>query len=316
MSRSRWNVTDRVLVGLTSETHASQGVVGRSGTLLDDGELNFSIGTAMNQEDFKFIETKLDVVLPDVFKERMRRLPNDPGHQLVWGESRLTVLPTNAELFAIAQLRKFNSEPRFDYYEIQPELRQRRFLNVGHEGNGDFYCMVGDDASSRELWVWRHDSYENPIFVSCPDRNLLELRERGWKLGTTLDSFLELGWNLTTQPDPFAELPSRNSRICRANHPLRSIFDPIGLQEWRDYVGQDPQFELDEMFEFENPFTRKMMCVDRWPGRVIWNLGSSTTHISYECGCLALPTHAAANLTDAQIQTLVQTARNLNASLL
>lgn len=266
----------------------------------------------MNQDDFDFIEVKLDVVLPDVFTRFMGQFPNCVTHQLECGNA---VLPTNAELFAIKQLQQFNGEPVFDCFEYQPELRQRRFMNIGEEGNGDFYCMVGDDSRSDELWAWRHDSDVHPLFVLCTDPTLDARRENlDANPGTTLQSFVDMDWKLAAQPDPFSEMPSSGRIVSRSDHHLRSIFNPITLKDWREGVAQDPRFDLDEYQDLPKIFTGKPMRFCRWPGRAKWIAGDSPLYIHYKYGCLSLETSSSTHLTDEQTVAVRELAERLNAN--
>lgn len=240
----------------------------------------------MNEVDFEFIESTLDAVLPNEYKEFMRRFPNDRVYQLA---NDRDFLPCNAELFVITQRRRFNDDAGFDYYELQPELRSRRFLDVGGDGCGNFYCMVGDECNSNELWLWAHDPYEG--LLQCED--------------TSLKQYFGQTWKLKEQADPYAAYAHNGKTVTRANHPLRGILNPISVAEWLDYVSGDPQLALDEFHNMTNPFTKEIVRVRRWPGRAKLTIGDGVAHVTYQYGCIALS--GLATLTpdiDAKLQQL------------
>lgn len=223
----------------------------------------------MNEVDFEYIESTLEVVLPNEYKEFMCRFPNDRRHQLA---NDCDFLPCNAELFVIAQCRRFSDDAEFNYYELQPELRNRRFLDIGGDGCGNFYCMVGDKLNSNELWLWAHDPYDG--LVRCED--------------TTLKQYFGQTWELKEQADPFAAYTPNGRTITRANHPLRGILNPISIAEWLDYVRGDPQLALDEFHNMTNPFTKEIVRVCRWPGRAKLTIGNALAHVTYLYGCITL----------------------------
>ncbi|MBS0264084.1 MAG: hypothetical protein JSS02_19265, partial [Planctomycetes bacterium] len=190
-----------------------------------------------------------------------------------------------------------------------------RFLNIGDEGNDDFYCMVGNDVNTDELWAWLHDSFATPLFIRCNDEESVRYREKlGLPLGTTLREYLSGEWVLVRQADPFTEMSDGSKTICRANHPLRGILNPIRLQEWRDYIARFSQFEFDEFVKAT--VLGKKRRLHLWPGRVKWNLGETWVHINYMHGCLTVSPDAAGSLTNVQLKTLRGFARDLNAKLL
>ncbi|MEO7402241.1 MAG: SMI1/KNR4 family protein, partial [Burkholderiales bacterium] len=174
----------------------------------------------MDANDFKFIESRLSVRLPGVYKRFMGQFPNDPTHQLA---NDCDFLPSNAESFVIRQLRRFNNDAEFDYYELQPDLWNHHFMDIGGDGCGNFYCMVGNDSDSSELWMWEHDPYNG--FTPQADRALID--------------YFGSQWELVTQTDPFSTLPAAERMISRANHPLRSILNPITMTEWRECVANN-----------------------------------------------------------------------------
>ena len=225
----------------------------------------------MDSNDFAYIESRLEIVLPTLFKSFMRQFPNDTAHQLYGAGDELQ---TNAELFVIAQLRRFNNDQEFDYYELQPELRVRHFLDIGGDGCGNFFCMVGDNSKSNELWKWDHDPYDG--FTRCEDYELKE--------------YFSCEWELAPQTDPFASSTSDGTYILRSDHPHRAILTPISIQQWREYVGNSINLELNETQEITDPFTNKTVTWRSWPGRAKLTAGDSWLYLSYHHGCLSLRT--------------------------
>jgi hypothetical protein len=218
----------------------------------------------MNDADFDFIESRLQVALSVVFREFMRRFPGDAVHQL---RGQLDVIPTNAELFLIRQLSFFETVV-FDHYELQPELRSWHFLDIGGDGCGNVYCMVGNDPNSDALWLWEHD----------PPNGFVENKR------CTLRNYFDHGWTLAARPDPFATRPAGGRLIARSNHPLRSMLNPITISEWRDYVLRDPDLELDEYTEVTNPFTNDKSLSARYPGRAKLTLNGVSRRIRWLAG--------------------------------
>jgi len=249
----------------------------------------------MDDNDFKFIESRLAAALPEIYRRFMGRFPNDSTYQL---QNDSDTLPTNAELFAIRQLQRFNNDKEFDYYELQPDLRSRRFMDIGGDGFGNFYCMPGDDAHLNELWMWEHDPY-----------NGLTLQA-----DMSLADYFGSQWKLVTQVDPFAAWPATQRMISRADHPLRSILNPITISEWRECVANTAQLEFDEFQEMINPFTKEAVRIRRWPGRAKFHFGDSSAQIGYLHGCLTLSSAAASDPTKEAAMRLL--AENLNAKLL
>ncbi len=242
----------------------------------------------MDANDYAFIESRLNAVLPTAFKDFMAAFPNDRQHQL---QNEHDVLPSNGELFAIDQLQRFFNGIGFDYYKSQPKLRSRRYIQIGGDGCGNHYCMVGDDANSDELWMWEHDPANG--FSRCVDRSLTEYFGQNWKVAS--------------QPDPFASL--RGTFLTRTDHPLRSVFEPISLAEWMAYVKENAFLTLEENHESKNPFTSKNVKVRRWPGRAKLTEGNASCHLSYAHGALELSDRPSADLKT----TVERMARDLNA---
>jgi hypothetical protein len=223
----------------------------------------------MDAADFQFIESKLGVVLPRAFTDFMRRFPNNRLHRL---ENGCGEIPANAELFAIGQLQLFNNDRGFDFYELQPSLRSNKFMDIGDDGCGNPYCMVGNDRASDDLWMWEHDPYNG--FTPC-DR-------------ITLRDYFGPEWSLVAQPDALSAIPSDGTIISRADHPFRSIFIPITMDEWRAYVEADSRLALDENHEVPHPFRKEVINVRRWPGRARLTTADGVAHVSYFHGRLVL----------------------------
>lgn len=250
----------------------------------------------MDASDFTFIENHLKVVLPAAFAHFMRQFPNDRSHRL---DNSCGVIPTNAELFVIAQLQTFNKDGGFDYYELQPLLRERKFMDIGGDGCGNFYCMVGNDRDSHELWIWEHDPYNG---LSRCDNSIL-------------DDYLDAHWRLVTQPDPFLQTPLDGSVISRANHPHRSILAPITMKEWRDYVNRNPSLELAESDQVTNPFTKETMITfpRHWAGRARMLVADRLAHILYVGGRLMLSSQH--SITEEHTRVMQKIAVDLRANL-
>lgn len=154
----------------------------------------------MNATDFATIEQQLGVVLPEVFKKFMESFPNNATDEL---SNDCDSIPCNGEQFAIHQRLGFFNPEGYDYYELQPELRSRRFIEVGGDGCGNYYCMPGDDTESDELWFWEHDPHDG-----------LTKSEH-----LSLTAYLENGeWELVTVPDPFEEYTG-GVYVIRAYYP-------------------------------------------------------------------------------------------------
>ena len=247
----------------------------------------------MDANDYTFIESCLDVLLPNVFRDFMGQFPNDTAHQL---QNGLDALATNAELFVIYQLGRFNRDDT-DYYELQPELRDHRFMDIGGDGCGNFYCMVGNDPVTNELWMWEHDPHNG--LTRCE--------------GATLSDYFGPQWQMTTQDDPFATIPADGTIVSRANHPQRSILAPITMQEWQDYIASKPHLELDENHEATNPFTKEAIVSRRWPGRALLTIGESPVHIMYIHGRLMLS--PSPSVTRDHKSSLQAIAGDLNATV-
>ena len=243
----------------------------------------------MDANDCALIEEQLNVVLPKVFRHFMMPFPNDTTHQLL---NDCNALPCSSELFVVGQFQRFFNPEGYDYYELQPELKSHRFIEVGGDGLGNYaggdgcgnyFCMVGDDADSDELWMWVHDPYDG--FLKCDE---------------SLSDFLENGkWELKTCPDPF--LATTGTYIVRADHPVRAILNPVALSEWLHCVERQDFLELDENHICTNPFTQKKQNIRRWPGRVKMLVDASSRHISYLHGALSV----GENLS-AEAQSLVE----------
>lgn len=249
----------------------------------------------MDTNDFNFIESHLGVALPAVFKDFMAQFPNDPDHHLVSDDGGVMV--TNAELFVIQQLGLLRGRPDFDWYEAQPELRDHRFLFIGGDGSGNSYCMVGNNPTSNEVWIWEHD----PPNGFVPHAH------------AKLDSFFGPHWKLTERANPLANV-SRDGRIVsRADHPHRSILHPITLDEWQQFISNDPQLELAENEEMTNPFTKEKMVARHWPGRARLTLDGVSAHVSLFMGYLAL--EKGPNATPAHRAKMEQIADSLEANV-
>ncbi|MCA9103531.1 MAG: SMI1/KNR4 family protein [Pirellulales bacterium] len=221
----------------------------------------------MNDKDFQFIESRLDVELPEVFKKFMRQFPNDASQRL---QGDLGTIESNAELFVIEQLKRF-AEHGHDYYELQPHLRDHRFMDIGGDGCGNFYCMVGNHRKSNDLWMWEHDPYDG--LTRCEN--------------TTLGEYFSEQWDLVPREDPFASIPAGQTIVCRASHPHRSLLDPISMAEWLGYIADHKVLSLDEEREVPNPFTDQTLVVRQWPGRARVG-GDPASYIYYLDGMLAL----------------------------
>jgi hypothetical protein len=234
----------------------------------------------MNANDFAFIEFRLDVVLPRAFKVFMGKFPNDRRQRL---QNDCGLLPCNGELFVILQLLRFNNDREFDFYELQPETRSRRFMDIGDDGCGNFFCMAGDDSNSNELWMWEHDPYNG--FGKC----------NHW----ALSDYLGDRWELESQPDPIES--TKGVFALRADHPFRSILHPITMQEWLAYIKRHPNIELDETQATTNPFTGETIVARRWPGRARLITGSNSHRITYLHGALSFGSHDFAQLEIEQI---------------
>lgn len=222
----------------------------------------------MDSNDFCFIEDHLRVVLPEVFKKFMEVMPNDPRHALL---NHAHAVPCDGESFTIFQLRSFFNADGFDYYELQPELRSRRFLNLGGDGIGNYYCMPGDAPSTDELWFWEHDPYTG-----------LAIHDK-----FSLSHYLH-DLKLSEEPDPF--ISTRGVYICRTDHPFRSPLNPIPMHEWIAYVQEHSTLELDENCVVPNPFAQEKMVQRRWPGRVKITTSDLPVHISHRYGALSIDT--------------------------
>lgn len=249
----------------------------------------------MNPSDFQFIESRLNVVLPEIFKQFMRGFPNDPLHRITF-DSRVRIsidaaLPVNAELFVITQLQHFNNDHEIDYYEITPDHRSRSFIYLGDDGCGNFYCMVGNDPQSNELWMWEHDPPNGFSIFSF----------------LTLQQYLCLQWQLETQPDPFAAFERSGRTVTRADHPLLGVLRPIERNQWYDYIARDDELELDEIHTIVNPFTKEPIPTRRWPGRARLTAADSPTYFAYSHGCISLapPAIRTPNI-DAKLQQLAE----------
>lgn len=224
----------------------------------------------MDANDFAFIESQLEIVLPIIFRDFMSRFPNDREHTL---QNECDFIPCNAELFVVAQLQLFDENRGCDFYALQPELRPRRFVNIGGDACGNYFCMVGDDRASTEVWLWEHDPYNG--FGRCVSR--------------TLRDYFGDGWKLVAQPDPL--MSTKGVFVLRADHPVRSILDPISFQEWLAYIAAQPHFDLDETEEVANPFSGELIVVRRWPGRARVTVGNKLHWIEYLHGALKVTSH-------------------------
>lgn len=222
----------------------------------------------MNEADYRAIEHQLGVVLPKPFREFMAAMPDSMSDRVCIGESVATAC--NAELFGIDQLRMRTEA--FDCYELQPELRPRRFIRIGDDGVGNYYYMPGDDAVSDELWFWSHDPYDG--FILQTDVTLSSF------LGSPSDALL------VEQADPLANPPG--AFITRADHPLRSIIDPIAIDDWIDFVEQSEDLTLDENHYAKNPFTGEEVVLRRWPGRASLAIANESHMLSYLYGAISL----------------------------
>ncbi|MEZ6057675.1 MAG: SMI1/KNR4 family protein [Planctomycetaceae bacterium] len=245
----------------------------------------------MDANDFAFIEDRLSVVLPTAFKQFMVSFPNDSSHQL---QNDCNVLECNGELFAIGQLQRFFNPNGLDYYELQPELRSRRFIEIGGDGCGNYFCMVGDDADSNEVWMWEHDPYNG--LGRCEDFSLTGYFTNG-------------NWELATCPDPF--VTTSGIFIIRSDHPVRAIFKPIRMDEWLRYVDQSETLQLDENHVGKNPFTKEEITFRRWPGRAKLLMEGHADHISYFHGSLSL----GVNVTSIVQSHVERIADDLNAQV-
>ena len=194
-------------------------------------------------------------------------------------------LPSNPELFVIHQFQRRDDHTRRNFYELQPDLTSRKLLEIGGDGCGNYYFMAGCDRKSDELWMWVHDPYEG--FV----------KER-----QTLEQYLEYHFEITPQRNPFDDGKSTDLRISRADHPLRSILDPISMEEWLAYVQTNDQLELDENRIGKNPFTKEEVVFRFWPGRVRVDVKGSLTYIEYRYGCL----RASGGKESATLRALMQ----------
>lgn len=222
----------------------------------------------MDANDFAFIEDRLSVVLPTAFKQVMTSFPNDATHQL---QNDFDVLSCNGELFTIGQLQRFFNRDGVNYYERQPELKSRRFIEIGGDGCGNYFCMVGDDADSNEVWMWEHEPYNG--LRRCEDFSLTGYFNDG-------------NWALAACPDPFST--TSGTYIIRSDHPVRAILQPISMDEWLGYVDQLETLEIDENHVCRNPFTREEVVFRRWPGRARLLLDGYSNHVSYLHGSLSL----------------------------
>jgi len=111
----------------------------------------------MTENDFSLIESLTGAIIPEVFKGFISKFPSSAQHEL---ERDGETLPCNAELFAIRQLRIANYSS-IDLYETQPELRPKRFWDIGGDGCGNHYHMEGDSSESRA-----HDDQYSRICIS------------------------------------------------------------------------------------------------------------------------------------------------------
>ncbi len=248
----------------------------------------------MDATDFQFIESNLGVVLPRAFTDFLQRFPSNRLHRL---ENGLGEIAANAELFVIGQLQLFNNDRGFDFYELQPSIRSYKFIDIGGDGCGNWYCMVGNNRAADELWMWEHDPY-----------NGFTRRDRA-----TLRGYFGPEWKLIAQPDPLLAVPPDGTVVSRADHPFRSILTPIRMDEWRAYVEGDSELRLDEIHEATNPFTKEVIAVRRWPGRARLTTADSLAHISYVHGRLVLS--PLPRITQEHKKTMQRIARDLKARL-
>lgn len=245
----------------------------------------------MDANDFAFIEDRLGIVLPTAFKQFMTAFPNDPTHRL---QNDCSTLACNGELFAIGQLQHFFNTDGVDYYELQPELKSRCFIEIGGDGCGNYFCMVSDDANSDEAWMWEHDPYSG--FGRCDDISLTNYLQDG-------------NWELTECPNPF--LTVMGTHICHANHPVRAILEPISMDEWLRYIEHHNFLKLDENHVGKNPFTHEEVVFRRWPGRAKLLTDGDARHVSYLNGSLSL----GANVSTDVLLHAEQIAADLNAEV-
>jgi hypothetical protein len=230
----------------------------------------------MDANDFAFIEDELSVVLPNAFRQFMGSFPSDPTYRL---KTDGLPLSCNGELFAIGQRQRFFNPDGVDYYELQPELRSRHFIEIGGDGCGNHFCMVGDDTNSDEVWIWEHDPYNG--FSRCGGQSLTDYFNKGY-------------WEPEAIPDPF--LTTTGMYVLRANHPVRSILNPIAMKEWMQYIAMQDILELDENHVGKNPFTRESVTYRRWPGRAKIATNDRARHISFLYGSLSIGTDVSAEL--------------------
>lgn len=227
----------------------------------------------MNHDDIDFIEKHLSLELPRAFVNYMKPFPRDLEHRFANG------VQTNAELFVINQLRHFFETWRYDYYHDQPDLRRHKFIYIGDDGCGNFYFMRGDAPNSNELWFWEHDP---PNGFGIHER--LKLEEY---LGNEEFIWGE-GWKVISCMNPFTKMSSDGKVISRANHPFRSVLNPITLDEWAEVVKQSPIFELDEHVTRTNPFTKEPISERAHPGRAKITDAGIEGHVKYDFGSLVL----------------------------
>ena len=242
----------------------------------------------MDATDFEFIETHLNVALPRVFCEFMRAYPNDPTHEL---QNGYAVLQTNAEAFVIEQLWRFNNDRGVDYYEAQSNLRGKRFIDIGDDGCGNFYCMEGNNSRTNDLWLWEHDP---PNGFIKQDTFFVQRDLGSQEVPASLQNYFGKQWVLATRDNPLAVEHASDRFASRANHPYRSILQPITMPEWRKYVESDRELQWDEFIEVPNPFTNEKLTVRRWPGRAKFTIGDQRASIENSRGCLTLKTETPA----------------------
>ncbi|MEM7469299.1 MAG: SMI1/KNR4 family protein [Pseudomonadota bacterium] len=193
----------------------------------------------MTPEDFDYIEQTLSLQLPESFKKFIAPLPNDfTDTFLAYGEGY--GIPTNPELFVIEQLSNFrNSFDPEKFYDGQRELVSHRFILIGADGCGNYYCVRGDSPDTEQVWFWDHEGSGFQILET-----------------DTLESFLSKCTSMKTE-NPFMQWQPQGKVITRADHPLRSVLNPITPDEWLNYVDSKANLELDEYQEATHPFTKE-----------------------------------------------------------
>jgi hypothetical protein len=252
----------------------------------------------MNDADFRYIEEKLGGVLPNAFKQLMASTPSHPDH---WLGGNHAILPCSREKFVDFQsgdgfsaCANDHCGKRTDFYELQPELRSRKFMCVDGDGCGNYFCMAGDDVHSQEVWQWEHDPYTG---FSIED---------DWMLC----SLLAQPWQLIIGDDCYD--PNNESEPFNSAHPLYPSDTLLAENEWRQFVNDSEVLTLDEHVRVEqSPFTGEDTELTDWRSRAKLRLDGESAHLHFAHGSLRLDGVMPTKLSDCAKGI----ASNLNAKL-